>query len=290
MAPSQQYSSDAEGDLQLPSTTPAALQPQQLAGAQGASSTPETAAAQEEIFLFDHGDPDSWRPTGLGYHHGFASTTAAAQFARQDLDHALEGHLADDMQGAGASDPDSSSTDSDSDSSSGSDSEEGSDGDPKLGGSSLAVSGPVVVDAAGRQQRWQDLSLQQRFPVQARHDIMPPHVPHAAAAGSSSRAVKHMQRGQPTSREILLQDISASLLLSNREGSQPEYQSDALSAAVAAATTAAASSARMQVAQYAELAQQLQQAKQNPNKRPGRKGKGVKKLLKKHKVLLVSLI
>jgi tripartite-type tricarboxylate transporter receptor subunit TctC len=101
---------------------------------------------------------------------------------------------------------------------------------------------------------------------------------------------KHKQRSQPTSRELLLQDISASLLLSNREGSQPEYQSDALAAAVAAATTAAASLARMQVAQYAELAQQLQQAKQNPNKRPGRKGKGVKKLLKKHKVLLVSLI
>jgi hypothetical protein len=222
----------------------------------------------------------------LGYHHGFASTTAAAQFAGQDLDHALEGHLAGDMQGAGASDSDSSSSDSesDSDSSSGSDSEEGSNETKQLGSSSLAASGPVVVDAAGRQQRWQDLSLQQRFPVQARHEIMPLHASHAAAAGSSSRAVKHKQRGQPTSRELLLEDISTSLLLSNREGSQPEYQSEALSAAVAAATSAAASSARMQVAQYAELAQQLQQAKQNPNKRPGRKGKGVKKLLKKHKV------
>lgn len=198
-------------------------------------------------------DPDSWRSTGLG----FASSTAAAQFAGQPLDRALEGHLARDMQGAGASDygsdsGSSSSSDDDgdsdgTDSSSGSDSKDGSDEDAAPSSSGLAASEPVVIDAAGRQQRWHDLSPQQRFPVQTRHEVTPP-----PAAGSSSRgAIKHNQRGQPSSRELLVESISTSLLLSNRQGCQPEFQSEALSAAVAAATTAAAVLAKLQVAQYA---------------------------------------
>lgn len=140
-----------------------------------------------------------------------------------------------------------------------------------------------MVDASGRQQCWLDLSLVQRFPVQARQ----PQASPSAAAGSSgsARGGKHKQRPPGGSmRDTLAQNISTSMLLSNRQGSVPEFQSDGVSAAVAAATAAATEAAKQQVAQYAELAQQLQQGKQNQSKRPGRQGKGAKKQLKKAKV------
>jgi hypothetical protein len=245
-------------------------------------------AQQQHIPVDDLEDPDDWRPTGLGYHpqHGFDSATAAAQFADTSLDHSLEGNLAQDMHRDESDDSSSSSSSDGSDSDSGTDSGSGSDSDEEadegLAGHSFAASEPVVVDASGRQQRWHDLSLEQRFPVQARQ----PHASPSAAAGSSGSARGSKQKQRPPSgmRDALVKNVSTSMLLANRQGSVPEFQSEGVSAAVAAATAAATEAAKQQVAQYAELAQQLQHAQQNQSKRPGRQGKGAKKQLKKAKV------
>jgi hypothetical protein len=243
---------------------------------------------QQHRLLDDTTDPDDWRPTGLGYHpqHGFVTATGAAQFAHTSLDHMLEGNLAQDMHkddSDNGSSSSSSSDGSDSDSGIGS-SDSGAVADERLAGtSSEAASGPVVVEASGRQQRWHDLSLEQRFPVQSRQ----PQASPSAAAGSSgsARGSKQTQRRPSGSmRDALAQSVSTAMLLANRQGSVPEFQSEGVSAAVAAATAAATEAAKQLVAQYAELAQQLQQAKQNQSKRPGRQGKGAKKQLKKAKV------
>jgi hypothetical protein len=254
-----------------------------------------TAADHSELSLViaqaDDDDPDSWRPSGLGYHpvHGFTSATAAAQFADTSLDHVLEGDLAYDMQQddtSGSSSSSSSSTSSDdslsTDSDAGSSDSEDDEGTAGHAGLSFDPSLPVVVDASGKpQQHWHDLSLQERYPVQARHEQTPRS---PAVGGSSSKHSRQRQQRQPSTRDVLIDNISTSMLLANRTGSVPDFQSDDLTAAVAAATSAAADVARQQVAQYAELAQQLQQAQQNPNKRPGSRGRGVKKQLKKAKV------
>jgi hypothetical protein len=243
-------------------------------------------AQQQHRPMDDTTDPDDWRPTGLGYHlqHGFVTATGAAQFADTSLDHMLEGNLAQDMHKDDSDNGNSSSSSSDgSDSGIGS-SDSGAVADERLAGrSSEAAFGPVVVEASGRQQRWHDLSLEQRFPVQSRH----PQASPSAAAGSSgsARGSKQTQRRPSGSmRDALAQSVSTAMLLANRQGSVPEFQSEGVSAAVAAATAAATEAAKQLVAQYAELAQQLQQAKQNQSKRPGRQGKGAKKQLKKAKV------
>jgi hypothetical protein len=176
---------------------------------------------------------------------------------------------------------DSSSADSDTGSDSDSEADNDTAGHAGLG---FDTSLPVVVDASGKpRQHWHELSLQERYPVQARHEQTPRSPAVDGSSGGSKSSRQRQQRG-PRPRDVLIDNISTSMLLANRTGSMPEFQSDDITAAVAAATTAAADVAKQQVAQYAELAQQLQQAQQNPNKRPGSRGRGVKKQLKKAKV------
>lgn len=244
----------------------------------------------------DADDPDSWRPTGLGYHSTAAAT--AAQFAGTSLDDMLEGDLAADMQQAWSDGDDdstsnsSTSSDDDSTSDTGSESDDSGSGagaaDPADTTTTTTRSQPVVVDASGRQQSWHALSLEQRFPVQARQQQSPSAAGGASSSGRRNNGNrKQGQAQQPHSsstRAALAERVSADMLLSNRQGFVPGFESDALAAAVDAATAAAATLAKQQVAQYAELAQQLQQTKQNPSNRPGRKGKGAKKQLKKAKV------
>lgn len=290
----QQDSSDGAGQPQ---------QHMQTNRSNGERTAAHTSAAQLGSTLqgdpADAEDPDSWRPTGLGYHpqHGFASASAAAQFADTSLDHMLQGNFARDMQGAvdydstdSGSGFDSSGSDSDDDSttsSSGSSNSDGEGDEEGFAGSGFGGSEPVVVDATGRQQRWHDLSLEQLFPVQSRQGLSSQAAAAAGGGGGGSSARGSKQKQRPPSgsmRDALAQNISTSMLLSNRQGSIPEFHSEGLAAAVAAATSAAAELAKQQVAQYAELAQQLQRAKQNQRQRPGRQGKGVKKQLKKAKV------
>jgi len=247
-------------------------------------------SAQPSFITDIDDDPDSWRPSGLGYHpqHGFGSSAAAAQFADTSLDHILEGDLARDL-GQQAADDDNSDGDSSSssdDTSSGS--SDGSDDDEDLPGpdSNLDASQPVVLDASGRPQaRWHDLALHERFPVQSRHQLAGPPAASGARVGTSPRQRRQDARSISL-RDTLASNISTATLLTALPGAVPDFESELLAQAVSAATSAAEAEAKQHVARYAELAQQLEQAKSNQkaSKRPGRQGKGVKKQLQKAKV------
>lgn len=253
-----------------------ALEPDGAAAAVAPAATQQGSRRHAAAADVDSSGSEDWEELGSRPGLGFAGA-AAARFAAVSLDEALEGALGSDMRldSNNSFDSDASSSSSSSDySDSGSSSDE--DAPEQLDLSSLDASTAVVVDAQGRPMAvWESLTLQQRFPVQARAG-------DAGTGAGSSRRRRQQQGRQAPSRSSSGRTGAAGMLPADLPADSPAFECEVTAAAAKAAYAAALAAADVDAVQRQQRRQQQKSLAKGA--RHGQLLPGEKKRLRKEKI------
>ncbi|WIA28535.1 hypothetical protein OEZ86_011077 [Tetradesmus obliquus] len=252
-----------------------ALEPDGAAAAAAPAATQQGSRRHAAAADVDSSGSEDWEELGSRPGLGFAGA-AAARFAAVSLDEALEGALGSDMRrdSNNSFDSDASSSSSSDYSDSGSSSDE--DAPEQLDLSSLDASTAVVVDAQGRPMAvWESLTLQQRFPVQARAG-------DAGTGAGSSRRRRQQQGRQAPSRSSSGRTGAAGMLPADLPADSPAFECEVTAAAAKAAYAAALAAADVDAVQRQQCRQQQKSLAKGA--RHGQLLPGEKKRLRKEKI------